>query len=119
MKPYGYVRDPVCLVACGAYAINRWLLPAAMRGSFLRFHFADVLLIPAALPLVLWLQRRCGLRANDARPQWAEIVFHVALWSLAAEWIAPHIFARATGDAWDVVAYAGGAVVAGAIWQRA
>ena len=117
MKAFGYARDPVCLAACACYAGNRWLVPAAWKGAFLHGYFSDVLLIPAALPLLLWLQRRLGLRREDTRPRWSEIVLHLAVWSVTAECIAPHVFPRATGDVWDVAAYAGGALVSGLLWQ--
>jgi hypothetical protein len=119
VKRFGYARDPVCLAACACYAANRWLLPLALRGVFLRSYFNDVLLIPAALPLVLWLQRRLGLRNADVRPTWPEIALHVAVWSVAAELVAPHLFAHSTGDPWDVAAYAGGAIISGLIWRWA
>ena len=57
MKPYGYAWDPVCWISCLFYAANRWGLPAAWKGPFLRGHFNDCLFIPAALPLMLWLER--------------------------------------------------------------
>ena len=118
MKRFGYVRDPLCLAACACYATNRWLIPHAFKGVFLRDYFSDVLLIPAALPLVLGLHRLLGLRADDTPPRWSEITLHLVVWSIAAELIAPHFFVRATGDAWDVVAYASGAVAAGLVWNR-
>ena len=117
MKRFGYARDPVCMIACASYAANRWLLPLALRGVFMRSYFADVLLIPAALPPLLWLQERLGLRPAAEPPHWGEIFFHLAVWSIAAEWIAPHFFRRATGDPWDVAAYAGGALISGVIWR--
>ena len=119
MKRFAYARDPLCLAACACYGANRWLIPLALKGFFLRCYFADCLLIPAALPLMLWLQRRLGLRHTDARPEWREILLHVAVWSVAAELVAPHLFAHATGDPWDVAAYAGGALVSGVLWQLA
>ncbi len=109
MKPFRYALDPLGLAAWAAYAINRWLVPAAAKGPFLRGHFADLLLIPAALPLVLWLHRRLGLRDSDRPPDWREVLLHLGVWSLAAEGIGPRLFARATGDVWDVAAYAAGA----------
>jgi hypothetical protein len=45
----------VCLISCTFYAANRWCLPVTLKGPFLRNHFDDLLLIPAALPLILWL----------------------------------------------------------------
>jgi hypothetical protein len=115
---FRYSFDPLCLVASGSYAVNRWLIPATLKGAFLRGHFADVLLIPAALPPMLWLQRRLGMRPADDAPAWSEIVLHLIVWSIAAEVIAPQLFARATADVWDVVAYAGGALLAGIFWHR-
>lgn len=119
MSRFRYAGDPLCLAACAAYAANRWLVPWALKGFFLRNYFADTLLIPAALPLMLWLHRRLGLRPADTSPRWSEILLHTAVWSVAAELIAPHLFARATGDPWDVAAYTGGALLSGLIWQFA
>lgn len=66
MKPYGYARDPLCWISGLLYGDNRWVLPAEWKGAFLRHQFNDCLFIPAALPLMLWLERRLGLRATDA-----------------------------------------------------
>jgi hypothetical protein len=77
---------------------------------------ADVLLIPAALPVMLWLHRRMGLRSHDAPPTLREVWLHVVVWSLAAELVAPLFFGRATGDWWDLAAYASGAVIASSFW---
>jgi hypothetical protein len=118
MKVFRYGGDLLCIGACAAYAVNTWLLPDAWRGPFLREHFNDSLLIPAALPLVFWLQRRLGLRDNDLPPSWIEIGLAVVLWSIAAEAVAPLLFAHAVGDWRDVVAYAAGAVIAGLWWRR-
>ena len=116
---FRYARDPVCLVACTCYALNRWCVPAAMKGVFLRGHFADVLFVPAALPLMLWVQRKFGLRATDTAPAPMEVLMHLAIWSFAAEVLGPRLFARATGDPWDVVAYAAGSLIAALFWRSA
>ncbi len=117
MKKFGYARDPVCFISCAFYGANRWCLPIALKGPFLRNHFDDLLLIPAALPLILWLQRRFRLRTSDAPPDWREVLMHLVVWSIAAEIIGPHLFSHAMGDVWDVVAYTAGAVVATVIWK--
>jgi hypothetical protein len=119
MSRFRYAGDPLCLVACGCYSVNRWLVPLAWKGAFLRNHFNDTLLIPAALPLILWVHRRTGLRASDARPTWGEILLHFLAWSVAAELVAPHLFKHSTGDPWDVLAYAVGGLVSGLIWKFA
>ena len=119
MKRFAYIRDPLCLGACFLYVLNRaWLRPR-LGGAFLSGHFNDLLLIPAALPWALWLQRRLGLRPDDHSPRWREIGLHLVAWTLAAEAVMPHLTARATADGWDAVAYAAGAVVSGWWWQAA
>ena len=117
MTRFGYGRDRLCWLACTLYAVNRWVLPATWKNPFLRNYFDDLLLIPAALPLMLWLQRRLGLRKTDAPPDWREVLLHLVIWSFAAEVIGPRLFQRATGDAWDVVAYAAGAIIATLVWR--
>lgn len=118
MSGFRYARDPLCAGACLCYAANRWLVPSALKGAFLHGYFSDLLLIPAALPLLLWVHRRLGLRPPELRPRWSEIWLHVAIWALAAEVIVPHFASCATGDPWDVAAYAGGALVSGFLWQH-
>jgi len=119
VRRFRYLADPLCLVACAAYGANRWLVPFSWKGAFLLGHFNDLLLIPAALPPWLWVLRRLGLRNDDTTPTWSEIALTTLLWSIAAELVAPHLFAHAVGDRWDVAAYTGGAVAAGLLWQRA
>lgn len=117
MKRFRYALDPLCVAAITAYIFGRWWLRAHVSpGTFWHDQLTDVLLIPAALPLALWLQRQLGLRSHDARPGWREIGLHLAAWSVSAELIAPHVFRHATGDWHDVLAYAAGAVAAAGWW---
>lgn len=117
MKRFRYLGDPLCLIACLLYVLNRVWLRGYVGGPFLGGYFNDLLLIPAALPLVLWLQRRLGVRAADHPPHWREIALHLGIWSLTAEVLMPQLTSRATGDWFDVVAYSAGATVAGFWWQ--
>jgi hypothetical protein len=83
----------------------------------MRGHFNDLLLIPAALPMVLWVQRRIKIRTDDGVPTWSEIVFHLFIWSFICEFIGPNYFSQGTADLWDVVAYSVGGFMAGAWWN--
>jgi hypothetical protein len=118
LKPFRYWRDPLCLVCCALYALNRWGLKPHVHSPFLRGQFDDLLLIPCALPLVLWLQRKLGLRKHDVPPTVSEIAFHLAVWSVLFEVIGPRIM-RVTGDPLDVLAYVAGGLVAALWWQLA
>ena len=118
MKRFGFLRDPLCLMAATAYALNRWLLQPFSVSPFLHEHFDDLLLMPAALPVVLWLQRRLGLREHDLAPSWSEMIFHLAVWSVICEFVGPRWLHHGTADIWDVAAYAVGGVAACLWWNR-
>ncbi|HEY1050785.1 MAG TPA: hypothetical protein VGE39_13540 [Prosthecobacter sp.] len=107
------------LLGCAAFAVNRWLVaPHMAGGGFMRSHFNDLWMIPCALPPLLWLYRRLGLRAHDEPPSVSETLSHLIFWSAFCEWLGPVLVARSTGDPWDVVAYAAGALFAGLWWRR-
>jgi hypothetical protein len=116
MRPFGYGRDPLFLMCCALYAVNRWAIKPHVHSPFLHGQFNDLLLIPCALPLVLWLQRQLGLRQHDAPPTVGEIAFHLVAWSLLMEVVGPHLV-RVTGDPLDVLAYAVGGALAGIGWH--
>jgi hypothetical protein len=101
------------------YVLNRVWWRGYFGGEFLTGYFNDLLLIPAALPVVLWVQRWIGVRSSDGPPRWREIGFHLAVWSVAAEGVMPYLTARATGDWHDIAAYTAGAIVSGLWWQEA
>lgn len=117
MRSFGYWRDRLCLAASAAYGVNRWILKPVVVSPFLHGHFADLLLIPAALPVVLWIQRLAGWRTHDLAPTWWEVGSHVTIWSVICEWVGPVLLHRGTADAWDVVAYAVGGVAAWWWWR--
>ena len=118
MRRFRYLRDPLFLTGCAAYAINRWLIKPHVHTGFLHSQFNDLWLIPCALPPVLWLHRRLGLRAPDHAPTFYEITFHLVFWSALFEWIGPKFVPHTTGDPADVLAYVVGAILAGLWWHR-
>jgi hypothetical protein len=117
VRTFRYLMDPVCLGACLLYAATRWLVLSHMGGAFLHGQFNDLLLIPAALPPVLWLQRMLGLRDHDRPPLGSEIWTHLAVWSVLFEVIGPKVL-PVTGDVLDVLAYAAGGLASGLWWNR-
>lgn len=117
MRRFGYLADPCCAAAWALYALNRFWAATHFGGAFLRGHFNDLLLIPAALPPVLWLQRIGKLRDHDRPPHWSEIGFHLLVWSVLFEVVGPH-WMPVTGDPADVGAYLAGGLAAGLWWNR-
>lgn len=119
MRRFRYGADPVFVIGVIAYLANRlWLAPQRSAvAPFFTQYFGDVLLIPCALPLLLWLQRRTGLRGHDLPPTRAEIFGALVLWSALFEWVFPQLLGRGVSDPFDVIAYAAGALIAGCFWS--
>jgi len=118
MTRFRYLRDRLFLMAVVSYAANRWLLKPHVTSPFWRGYFNDLLLIPAALPVLLWLQRISGLRKHDNPPGWTEFFMHLVVWSVICEFVGPHWLHRGTADGWDIVAYTVGGVAACVWWNR-
>jgi hypothetical protein len=118
MNRFGYLRDSLFLVAATSYALNWWFFKPLLPSPFLHGHFNDLLLLPAALPVVLWMQRQLGLRPHDGAPSWREMIVHLVVWSGICEFIGPSCFHHGTADVWDVVAYSVGGVVSCLWWNR-
>lgn len=115
---FRYGADPLCLIGCGLYAMNRWLLKPHLSSAFLHGQFNDLLFIPCALPLLLWIQRRLGLRTHDGFPEPGEILLHLVVWTLIVEGIGPFWLHHGTADGRDVAAYFIGALAAGVVWTK-
>lgn len=101
------------------YGLNRWALKPLIPIAFFHNWFSDLLLIPCALPPLLWLQKQLRLRPVNDTPAWREIGFHLLVWSFLFEFAGPHIFHHAVGDWRDIIAYVGGGVLAGCWWNHA
>jgi ubiquinone/menaquinone biosynthesis C-methylase UbiE len=118
LKRFRYLRDSLFLAACALYAANRWLVKPHVHLAFFHNWFDDIWLIPCALPPLLLVHDWLGLRKRGAPPSTLEILAHLIGWTVLFEIIGPHIM-RTTGDPWDAVAYAGGALLAMLWWRFA
>ena len=114
-----FLADPVFFGACLLYGFNRfWWKPrfgAAI--PFLHDHFNDCLLIPVALPPMLWGFRALRARRCDGPPAWREVIEWTLLWAVVFEWVFPTFFHFGTGDWRDALSYAFGGLVAGFLWS--
>lgn len=117
MKPFRYWRDPFCLLAQALYVVNRGALKPWSSSEFLHGYFNDLLLIPAALPWILWLHRKFDWRDHDGPPSALEIAAHCSLWAIICEFTGPRLFTYGTADSRDLLAYAAGAFIAWCWWH--
>lgn len=128
MRRFGYLHDRLFLVSLAAYVLNRlvirpylghflhnhvhWLWP------FLHSHLDDLLLMPAALPLVLWGQRLGNLRKHDGPPSWLEMISHLIIWSIMCKLVGPVFLNIGVADPWDVLFFTVGGGAACLWWNR-
>lgn len=117
MSRFLYWRDPLFVICSVFYCLNRWAIKPHVHSPFFRGQFNDLLLIPCAPPLVLWLQRLLRVRENDGPPTFSEIGFHIVIWSVIFEVIGPRVM-RVTGDPRDILAYSVGGMLSGIWWAR-
>jgi len=118
--PFAYLRDPLFLVACGAYFVNRLVLEPISDAAFWHCYLNDCICIPLLVPPMLWLMQRCGLRRTNAAPEPMEVAIPLVVWAVVFEVVLPQqpAFAGlAVADPLDVLCYCGGAAVAVCYWR--
>jgi len=117
---FKYLADPVCIGSVVVYLVNRiWLKPSGISGTFGSCYLNDMLCLPLFLPMILWLQRRMGLRVHDGPPRVWEVLQHWAIFSILVEVLLPRFpqYFRTVADPMDVVAYLVGGMM-GWMWWR-
>src|SRR5437660_1002902 len=117
---FRYLRDPLFLFCLLTYFVNRLVLKSVWQTGFVHEHLNDVICIPFWVPIMLFAQRRLGLRVSDARPRPGEIVIPLVLWSWVFEILLPAtgwLGDRCVSDYLDVLSYAVGALAAGLFWR--
>ena len=110
--PFLYLRDPLFRACVVLYFVNRWVFKALWRTGFVHDHLNDLICIPIWVPIMLWGQRRLGLRTPDDPPLASEILIPLFLWSWVFEIILPAsglLGERGYSDYLDVFYYAVGA----------
>ncbi len=128
MKPYGYLEDRLFNLALLIYGANRLLVlphfPAFIKvihpwvWAYLHGHLDDTLLIPVALPVVLWIQKKTGLRNHDQPPGFMEIAGHLVIWTLICKIIGPLAWHSGVEDPWDVLCFGLGGLGSWIYWRH-
>jgi hypothetical protein len=116
---FRYLRDPLFLCCVAIYFVNRFLFKAIWKDGFVHEHLNDLLCIPFWVPIMVFAQRKLGLRDGHDRPRASEIAIPLLLWSWLFEIVLPHteIMGRScTADHLDILFYSLGAVLAGVFW---
>jgi hypothetical protein len=102
------------------YFLNRLVLKSIWSTGFVHEHLNDLICIPFWVPIMLWGQRRLGLRWSDGPPNTSEILIPLIVWSWVFEIILPAtgILGRlCVADYRDVFFYSLGALLAATFWS--
>jgi hypothetical protein len=116
---FGYLRDPLFVACLLVYFVNRWVLKAFWETGFFHEHLNDLICIPFWVPIMLWGQRRFGLRESDGPPLAGETMIPLFVWSWLFEIVIPRsgvLGERAVSDYMDIFYYSLGALLACAFW---
>ena len=105
------------MLCCALYLLNRIGLAAGIGTVWTRSYLSDFLLIPCALPWLLWVHAWLGWRVKEAVPSVGEVMGHLVVWSIVAEWVGPRLFSHSVADWGDVAAYGAGGVLALCWWR--
>ncbi len=115
-----YLRDPLFLFCVATYFVNRLLLKRIWASGFVHESLNDLICIPFWVPIMLFAQRRLGLRDRDGRPTASELVIPLVIWSWLFEIVLPRteLFGKwCVADYWDVMYYSLGALLAAVFWR--
>jgi hypothetical protein len=127
MRGFGYLQDRLFLSALAAYALNRLVILPRFGVSvhfqfpwswrFLHGHLDDILMMPTALPVVLWIQRQLKWRTHDEPPGSGEMAGHLLIWSVMCKIIGPYFLHIGVADPLDLLCFAVGGFGACAWWK--
>lgn len=103
------LTSPWFLIAGVAYLILLILKKTGVYFVGLSDYGADLLAMPVALSIALWVIRRSSSEQKTYRLSWTLIASGVVIFSVLFEGLFPLLSERFTADPIDVVAYALGA----------
>ena len=115
-----YLRDPLFLLCVVTYFVNRLVLKSIWKEGFVHEHLNDLICVPFWVPIMLFAQRRLGLRDSDCRPRPGELIIPLIIWSWVFEIILPQtngLGDRFVADHLDILYYSLGALLAGLFWR--
>jgi len=116
---FRYLRDPLFLFCVATYFVNRLVLKRIWESGFVHEHLNDLICIPFWVPIMVFAQRRVGLRDGDFAPTASEILIPLIIWSWVFEIILPAtriLGDRCVADYRDVFCYALGSMLAFVFW---
>jgi hypothetical protein len=117
---FRYLGDPLFLLCVATYFVNRYVFKAIWRDGFVHEHLNDLICIPFWVPIMLFAQRKLGLRHTDDSPRPAELVIPLIVWSWVFEILLPAtnlLGDRCFADYLDILSNTVGALLAGLFWK--
>ena len=116
---FKYLLDPIFLGSLFLYIFSKFIMldNSNIVYNFWNYYLSDILLVPVALPILLFALRLIRIRKNDLAPNFLEILIPLIVWSITFEIVAPLFVSSATGDFFDILAYTGGGLISWYLWN--
>jgi hypothetical protein len=118
--PFRYLKDPLFLMCFAAYGIQRCLKSFDLSTPFLCSYLNDLICIPFWVPIMLWGNKKLGLRRNDDPPEGFEIIIPLILWAFVFEVLIPGMPSWSIptwADPCDILSYCVGGLAAALFWK--
>ncbi|HZZ78161.1 MAG TPA: hypothetical protein VFE62_06565 [Gemmataceae bacterium] len=118
--PFRYLRDPLFLLCLATYVVNRYVCKRLWDSGFVHEHLNDLICIPFLVPIMLFVQRRLGLRPDNGPPRLGEVAIPLIVWSWVFEILLPRtelLGPHCVADPWDIVYYTLGTLLAATYWR--
>ena len=117
---FAYLRDPLFLACFAVYWLHRLLAWQGLSTPWLRAYLNDLICLPFWIPIMVWVQRRLGLRLHDDPPTAIELILPLVIWAAVFEVILPSTRTwsdLAFPDPADVLCYSAGGLAAAFYWN--
>ncbi len=105
------LKNPYFLLASFCYLTNRFLFKLIGFQDVVVPYLNDLLCLPVALTLALFLQHQLFPGVARNRLNKAQVIFSFLYFSVFFEGILPAFSERYTRDLWDIPAYAAGGIL--------
>ncbi len=119
-RDFKYLQDRLFLGSGVVYLLNLLFISNWQWAgqSIARNFLNDLLLVPVALPLILFSSHILKIRSGSSPPTLLEIFIPTTIWAIAFEFVGPNVFNKGTSDSLDIAAYFLGGCVAWGVWNR-
>ncbi len=118
MLNYCFWKDKLFLISSLIYFFNTYYLKHLIKVDFFQNYLNDILLIPCALPPLIYLYVKLKLRNQKSFPTTLEVFSFFIFSSFVFECLGPKYLNKGVADYFDILAYAIGGIISNYFWNK-